>query len=83
MPRPAMFVAIVTAPERPAWATTSASRLVELGVQHVVLDAAPLQQSDSISETSTLIVPTRIGRPFSCSSAISSITEFHLPDCLA
>ena len=43
VPRPAMFVAIVTEPLRPAWATIGASRLVELGVEHLVLDAAPVE----------------------------------------
>ena len=38
-----------------------------------------LSMSASISLTATLTVPTRIGRPFSCSSAISSMTAFHFP----
>ena len=43
VPRPAMFVAIVTAPLRPAWATIAGFLLVELGVEDLVLDAAPLE----------------------------------------
>ena len=43
VPRPAMLVAIVTAPVRPAWATIARFLLVELGVEDLVLDAAPLE----------------------------------------
>ena len=60
-----MLVAIVTAPIRPAWAIVSPSRCGVLGlrVQHDVLDPARVSSSESISETSTEIVPTRIGWP--------------------
>ena len=43
VPRPAMFVAIVTAPERPACATISASRSWSLALRTLCLIAAPLQ----------------------------------------
>ena len=43
VPRPAMFVAIVTAPERPGLGDDRRFLLVELGVEHLVLDAAPLE----------------------------------------
>ncbi len=43
VPRPAMLVAIVTIPLRPACATISASRLVVLGVQDLVLDPVLLE----------------------------------------
>ena len=83
MPRPAMFVAIVTAPERPAWATISASFSWNLAFRTLCLTPRRFSMPPSISETSTLIVPTRTGRPFSCSSTISSMTAFHLPDGFA
>ena len=44
VPRPAMLVATVTAPNLPAWATISASFSWFFGVQHVVLDAFLIQQ---------------------------------------
>ena len=81
VPRPAMFVAIVTAPGRPACATISASRSWSLALRTLCLIPRRFSISPSISLTSTLIVPTRTGRPFSCSSAISSTTAFHLPFC--
>ena len=79
VPRPAMFVAMVTAPMRPAWATISASRpRSRLGVEHLVLDAAPLQHARRASRYfSTSVVPIRIGRPVSWTSTISSTTASH------
>ena len=50
-----------------------------LGVEHRVRDAALAQRSDSSSETSTEIVPTSTGWPFSWRSAISRTTAAHLP----
>ena len=44
VPRPAMLVAIVTAPWRPASATMCGFFLVELGVEDLVRDAAALEQ---------------------------------------
>ena len=43
VPRPAMLVATVTAPLRPAWATIAASALVVLGVEDLVRDALAAQ----------------------------------------
>ena len=43
MPRPAMLVAIVTVPLRPGLRDDLGFLRVVLGVQHDVLDAAPLQ----------------------------------------
>ena len=43
VPRPAMFVAIVTAPVRPGLGDDARLLLVELGVEDLVLDAAPLE----------------------------------------
>ena len=79
VPRPAMFVAMVTAPMRPAWATISASRadVLRLGVEQLVLDAAPLEHARELLDLSTSVVPTRIGRPVSWTSSISSTTASH------
>ena len=44
MPRPAMFVEIVTAPGSAGLRDDARFLLVELGVQHLVLDAAALEQ---------------------------------------
>ena len=43
MPRPAMFVEIVTAPSAPARATIAASSRIVLRVQHLARDAARAQ----------------------------------------
>ena len=45
VPRPAMLVAIVTAPRWPACGDDLGLLLVVLGVEHVVLDAAPLEHA--------------------------------------
>ena len=76
-----MFVAIVTAPRRPAWATVSPSRCAYSGFAFSTSCLIPrfLNCSESISETSTETVPTRIGWPVSWRSAISLTTAFHLP----
>ena len=51
-----------------------------LGVQHRVLDPhAPSSAHRSSSETSTEIVPTSTGWPFSWRAAISLATALHLP----
>mmetsp|Transcript_32301 Transcript_32301/g.51720 ORF Transcript_32301/g.51720 Transcript_32301/m.51720 type:complete len:222 (+) Transcript_32301:121-786(+) len=81
VPRPAMFVAIVTDPARPDCATISASRSTFSGL---ALSSSYLMPSSSrsaaiCSERSTLVVPTRTGRPFLCMRAISRRTAFHLP----
>ena len=44
MPRPAMLVAMVTAPSRPGLGDDLRLALVVLGVEHLVLDAALLEQ---------------------------------------
>ena len=64
-PRPAMFVAIVTAPGRPASATVSPSRWANSGLALSTVCGMPrfLSSSPRYSETSTEIVPTRIGWP--------------------
>ena len=63
MPRPAMFVAIVTAPERPAWATIPDSRSWNFAFSVSCLIPRRLSIVERISDFSTLTVPTRTGRP--------------------
>ena len=63
MPRPAMFVAMVTAPMRPAWATISASRLWCLALSTSCLMPRLSSSAESRSLFSIDTVPTRIGRP--------------------
>ena len=79
-PRPAMLVAIITAPTRPAWAMTSPSRSACSGFAFSTACSMPwrFSSSESISETSTEIVPTSAGCPRSCRSATSFTTAFHL-----
>ena len=76
-----MLVAIVTAPVRPASATISPSRSAcsGLALSTVCLIPRFLSRLESSSETSTEIVPTRIGWPLSWRVAISSTTAAHLP----
>ncbi len=76
-----MFVAIVTAPGCPASATVSASRAAYSGLAFSTACSIPrfFNRSESNSDTSTEIVPTSTGWPFSCRAAISFTTAFHLP----
>ena len=67
VPRPAMFVATVTEPFRPAWATIVRLALVLLGVQDHVLErhlAALELAGEGFSDWSpSLVVPTSTGWP--------------------
>ena len=65
VPRTAMLVAMVTAPERPAWATISASRSTFSGLALSRLWGICCSESraESTSYFSTLVVPTSTGRP--------------------
>ena len=76
-----MFVAIVTAPSRPAWEIVSPSRWACSGFAFRTTWSIPLRlnSAPSISETSTEIVPIRIGWPSSLRSLISRTSAFHLP----
>ncbi len=67
MPRPAMFVAIVTAPVRPAWATISASRAACSGkaLSSSCLMPRRLSMLLNLIDLSTSVVPIKIGRPVS------------------
>ena len=67
VPRPAMLVAIVTAPGWPARATISASRWWYFAFSTLCGMPARLSMRDSVSDTSTLTVPTSTGKPSSCS----------------
>ena len=65
VPRPAMLVAMVTAPGLPAFATTSASAWCRFALSTwcSILRMSSIRLSSSL--TSTVVVPTRTGRPAS------------------
>ena len=63
VPRPAMFVAIVTAPFWPAIATISASRAWFFAFSTSCGTWASERKRERISELSTVTVPIRIGWP--------------------
>ncbi len=71
VPRPAMLVAMVTAPKRPARATISASRSWYLALRTTWRMPARLRWVASSSDFSMEIVPTSTGRPVSWRSSIS------------
>ncbi len=77
-PRPAMLVATVTAPLRPAWAMTSASRVCCLALRTVWGMPSLVSIWPSTSDFSTLAVPTRTGCPASWRSLMSSIAAPNL-----
>ena len=72
VPRPAMLVATVTAPLRPAMATTAASRSCCLALRTWCGMPFFFSSAESVSDFSTLVVPTRTGWPAACRSAMSS-----------
>mmetsp|Transcript_7628 Transcript_7628/g.26847 ORF Transcript_7628/g.26847 Transcript_7628/m.26847 type:complete len:215 (-) Transcript_7628:1235-1879(-) len=95
VPRPAMFVAMVTAPRRPACATVSASCLAYWGLAFSRLCCTPTMSLPclsfqtkpasmrlSISLCSTLVVPTRMGFPSQWQSTTNSTMAFHLASCV-
>ena len=61
VPRPAMLVAIVTMPRRPAWATISASFSWNLALRTTWRTPLRLRISESSSDFSMEVVPTRTG----------------------
>mmetsp|Transcript_36986 Transcript_36986/g.118568 ORF Transcript_36986/g.118568 Transcript_36986/m.118568 type:complete len:325 (-) Transcript_36986:1475-2449(-) len=67
VPRPAMFVAMVTAPTRPAWAMISDSRCATWGLAFRTRWGIFwfVSSSEIKLESSTVVVPTRTGRPAS------------------
>mmetsp|Transcript_12226 Transcript_12226/g.22251 ORF Transcript_12226/g.22251 Transcript_12226/m.22251 type:complete len:299 (-) Transcript_12226:1051-1947(-) len=80
VPLPAMFVAIVTAPFLPLWATISDSLSMFSGLALRTSCLTPICCSswDRPSLDWTDVVPMRIGLPDLCSVAISLATAFHL-----
>ena len=74
VPRPAMLVAMVTAPSRPAWATISASRSWYLALSTWCGIPRFLSSAASCSDFSIDTVPTSTGCPPAWRSVISSTT---------
>ena len=72
VPRPAMLVAIVTAPSLPASATISASCSWNLALSTLCLIFSFFNKSEIYSDVSMLIVPTSTGCPRFTQSLISS-----------
>ena len=74
VPRPAMFVAITTAPGSPAFSTMCASRSCCFAFS--TSWSMPFRRSSAArySDFSIEVVPTSTGRPCPCISAISSTT---------
>ena len=79
VPRPAMLVAMVTAPFLPAWATISASRSWFLAFS--TLWGTPLAFSRRLRSSlfSMLTVPTSTGWPLAWHSTTCSMTALYLP----
>jgi hypothetical protein len=82
VPRPAMLVEIVTAPKRPAWATSSASRSWCFAFSTSWRMPRFWIRAESFSEFSIEMVPTRMGCPVSwrrfTSSTMASNFSFWL-----
>ena len=76
-----MLVEIVTAPLRPAWEIISDSRSTFSGLAFNKLWGILrcCNKFERISDFSTLVVPTKTGRPSLCKSAHSSAMEVHFP----
>ena len=72
-----MLVATVTAPSRPAWATTSASRKCCLAFSTLCGMPRFSSSRDSSSDLATDAVPTSTGWPGSWRSAMSSTTALN------
>ena len=79
VPRPAMLVAMVTAPFLPAWATISASLSWYLAFSTSCLMPRRFSILLSSSDFSMEMVPTSTGWPFSWHWIISSITASNFP----
>ena len=78
MPRPAMLVAMVTAPLRPAWATIWASFSWNLAFRTSCLTPRCFSILLRSSDFSMVMVPTSTGWPFSWCSTMSSMTALYL-----
>ena len=77
-----MFVATVTAPLRPAWATTIASRSWFFAFSTLCATPRLFRTFERISDFSIETVPTRTGWPFAFRSMMSSATAFHFASSL-
>ncbi len=78
VPRPAMLVATVTAPRRPASAMIEASRSCCLALSTSCFTPRLVSSLDRYSDFATLVVPTSTGWPLSWRSAMSSTTALNL-----
>ncbi len=78
VPRPAMLVAIVTAPRWPARETISASCWWNFAFRTVWMIPVRRSMRESTSEDSTLVVPTRTGWPRLLAASISRTTAVYL-----
>ena len=78
-PRPAMFVAIVTAPCWPASLMISASRACSFAFRTLCWTPWRVSSCERYSDVSTAIVPTSTGWPFSLRSLMSRATAANLP----
>ena len=74
VPRPAMLVAMVTAPGRPAWAMTCDSRSCCLAFSTWCAIFALASCPEKCSELAIEVVPTSTGWPRATHSRTSSIT---------
>ena len=72
MPRPAMFVEMVTAPTAPARATMSASSASFFAFSTSQRTPASRSRAARPSDSVTVDVPTSTGRPVACARVISS-----------
>ena len=77
VPRPAMFVAMVTEPFWPARVMISASCSWYLALSTLWMMPFFLSNREMYSLTSTETVPTRTGRPCRCTSLTSSSTALY------
>ena len=78
VPRPAMLVATVTAPGRPAWATISASCSWCFALSTWCFTPRRCRSWERYSERSTEVVPTSTGWFLATRSTISSTTAANL-----
>ena len=79
VPRPAMLVATVTAPNLPAWATISASFSWNLAFNTLCLMPFFLSMPESSSDFSMEMVPTSTGWPLAWHSSICCTMARNLP----
>ena len=74
VPRPAMLVAMVTAPNLPASATIWASCSCWRAFRTLCATPSFFRRSERNSDFSIEVVPTSSGWPFSCASLIEATT---------